>query len=361
MVRAPDVVVVGDGLIGLASALALADGGRAVTLVGAERPGQASYAAAGMLAPGVERAAAAVHAFALHARDRYPGYVAALHERTGIDVPLNRAGILELARDEDHAASLRAGLAPDARWLDAGDVAAMEPGLAPVIGAAFHPLDGSIDNRRLLSALRQAVAGHGRVTVVAGPAEEIRPRGSRPAVLLADGRSLEGDWLVLAAGAWTPLLRGLPRALPVEPVRGQMLAVADATLRHVIYGAGGYVVPRGEETLLGSTMERVGFDVHLSSDGLEHVHHVAAAICPALGRAPEVERWAGLRPITPDGLPILGPDPEHPRVVYACGHSRNGILLAAATGDVVAALVGGTAPPAELTPFAPARFDGARA
>jgi glycine oxidase len=357
MDRAPEVVVVGDGLIGLASALALADAGRQVALVGAERPGQASHAGAGMLAPSVERAAAAVHAFAVRARDRYPGYVAALHERTGLEVPLNREGIIELARDDDHAASLRAALTGGARWLDATDVAELEPALAPAVGAAFHPHDGAIDNRRLLAALRQAIAGHPSVAGVAGPAEALRVDGAHPAVGLSGGRWVEGEWLVLAAGAWTPLLRGLPRPLPVEPVRGQMLAVADAPLRHVVYGAGGYVVPRGGETVLGSTMERVGFDVHLTSDGLEHVHGVAAAICPALARAPEVERWAGLRPVTPDGLPILGPDPAQPRLVYACGHSRNGILLAAITGDAVAALVEGSAPPGDLAPFAVTRFE----
>ena len=357
--RAFDVLVVGDGLIGLASVLALADAGRDVALIGAQHPGQASYAAAGMLAPGVERAAAAVHAFAIRARDRYPAYVAELHERTGIEVPLNREGILELALDDDHAARLRAGLAPDVRWLDGGDVARLEPALARTVGAAYHADDGSIDNRRLLAALRRAVADHRRVSLMATPAEELDARSARPVVVLADGTRLEGDWLVLAAGAWTSLLRGLPRPLPVEPVRGQMLAVADTSLRHVIYGAGGYVVPRGAETLLGSTMERVGFDVHVTSDGLERVHAVAAALCPPLGRAPEMERWAGLRPVTPDGLPIIGSDPEHPQLVYACGHSRNGILLAAITGDTVAVLVGGGASSGELAPFAVTRFANA--
>ncbi|HEU4630751.1 MAG TPA: FAD-dependent oxidoreductase [Gemmatimonadaceae bacterium] len=356
MNRTPDVVVVGDGLIGLASALALADAGHAVALVGADRPGQASHAAAGMLAPGVERAAAAVHAFAVRARDRYPDYVAALHERTGVVVPLNREGIIELALDDDRAAALRAGLGADARWLEPDELARLEPALAPAAGAAFYPDDGAVDNRRLLDALRHAVARHPRLARTAAPAVDVTPHPARPGVTLADGSGLQPAWLVLAAGAWTPLLRGLPRPLPIEPVRGQMLAVADVPLRHVVYGAGGYTVPRGDQTLLGSTMERTGFDVHVTTDGLERVHEVAAAICPALARAPEVERWAGLRPVTPDGLPILGPDPEHPHLVYACGHSRNGILLAALTGDAVAALVGGSAPPGDLAPFAVTRF-----
>src|SRR5690606_25641798 len=121
-------------------------------------------------------------------------------------------------------------------------------------------------------------------------------------------------------------------------------------------GPGGYIVPRGGRTVVGSTMEPVAYDHETTPEGLARVLAVGTAICPALVGVPTVERWAGLRPVTPDLLPLIGADPEHPALLYACGHSRNGILLAPLTGACIAALVLGTAPPADLSPFDPARF-----
>jgi len=163
---------------------------------------------------------------------------------------------------------------------------------------------------------------------------------------------------VLAAGAWTPAVEGLPRALPVQPVRGQILSLAGSPLRHVTYGAGGYAVPRGDgRTLVGATMERVEFDASVTEAGLAQVRATAAAICPALADRRMLNGWAGLRPVTPDSLPILGRDPDFAALVYACGHSRNGVLLAPLTGAVVADMVQGRAPAHDVTPFRPDRFD----
>lgn len=356
---APDVIVVGDGLIGLACAVAAAEAGLRVRLVGAARGGQASHAAAGMLAPGVERAGGAAHALAVRARDRYPSYVAWLHERTGLAVPLDRGGILQLARDDAHAAALRSDLPDGARWLDTAALAALEPALAPAPGALLHPHDGSVDNRRLLAALGALADAHPRLARAGSPATAVSATDDEATVRTADGGAHVAARVVIAAGAWTPTLAGLPRALPVAPVRGQMLAVAAAPLGHVVYGGGGYAVPRGATTLVGSTMEHVAFDAGTTGDGLLRLRACAASIAPALGAAATAAHWAGLRPVTPDGLPIVGPDPEAAALVYACGHSRNGILLAPLTGDVVAALLTGVAPPASLAPYAVERFAAA--
>ena len=124
-----------------------------------------------------------------------------------------------------------------------------------------------------------------------------------------------------------------------------MLELAAAPLRHVVFGGGGYLVPRASgTTLVGSTMERVGFDTTITGEGRAHLLGVAVAASPSLGAAPVLRHWAGLRPLTPDLQPIVGRDPERPSLVYACGHSRNGILMAPLTGEVVASLLCGEAP-----------------
>jgi glycine oxidase len=172
-----------------------------------------------------------------------------------------------------------------------------------------------------------------------------------------DERRLSGGQLVLAAGAWAGQLAGLPRPLPVEPVRGQMMSVVSKALRHVVYGGEGYVVPRHDgRTLLGATMERVGFDPDFTEGGVAEVRRMGAAIVPALAEARMLNAWAGLRPMTPDGLPILDRDPEHPALLYACGHSRNGVLMAPLTGDCIADLVAGEKPRLDLRPFSVRRF-----
>jgi len=127
-------------------------------------------------------------------------------------------------------------------------------------------------------------------------------------------------------------------------------------LRHVAYGPRGYVVPRGDRTIGGSTMEHVGFNANTTSAGVKKVRAAAEEICPRLSAAGRTTAWAGLRPVTPDMLPIIGADPEHPSLLYACGHSRNGVLMAPLTGDIIADLVTGAPLSRDLSQFRPDRF-----
>lgn len=354
-----DVVVVGAGLVGLATTLALADRGVTVLLVNDTRRGEASPAAAGMLAPTVEpETAGPALDFALAARDRYPAYLAALRERTGVDVPLNRLGIVRLALDESEAASMRASLPEGARWLAPSEVAELEPALAPAAGAAFHPDDGAVNNLVLMRALKHALGHHGRVQVIGDAVTRLSfDAGGGVRASTRDERTLVAPHLVLATGAWAGAMDGLPRPIPVEPVRGQMMSVVSRALRHVVYGGHGYVVPRADgRTLVGATVERVGFDPAFTEAGVAALRAMGGAIAPALGEARMLNAWAGLRPMTPDGLPVIGPDPAQPALVYACGHSRNGVLMAPLTGDVVADLVTGTSARLDLHAFSVARF-----
>ncbi len=354
-----DVLVVGGGLIGLACATEVARAGLRVRVISARHAGAASAASAGILAPSVGHSSAAARALAIRARDLYPDYVRSLAERTGVDVPLDRAGVLEVALDDADAHALQASLDAQAEWIDDRELRRLEPALAPAAGAAFHPDDGAVDARALLEAVRVDAERESRVSLADGRVVRVRPERRSITVELENADRAEAAWVIIAAGAWAGGLAGLPRPLPVTPTRGQMLAFESAGLAHVAMGPHGYLVPRGNRTLAGSTMEDVGFDGGTTAEGATILRDAAVGLSPALaGRAP-LEHWAGLRPMTPDLLPIVGPDPDYVGLVYACGHSKNGVLLAPLTAQVVAGLLGGE-PAVDVAPYTPARFGPSR-
>lgn len=357
-----DVLVVGDGLIGLACARASAARGLATCLVGRRRPGLASAAAAGFLAPTIDPAKGAALHFMLAGRARYRSFVEELRAVTGHDVPFALDGILRLPASEREAATMASAVDADSRWLTTADVAALEPALHAPLGARFHADDGMVDNQRLLRVLDEAVA-LGSIPRIEADVRRVEMTGSLATADLDDGRRLRCRHLVLAGGAWQPLVQGLPRPLPVLPLRGQMMSLAAAPVTRPVFGFGGYVIPRlaDRQVMVGSTSEAVGFTLGTTDAALAGFRDVAARLVPSLARADEVRTWSGLRPMTFDGLPIIGPDPDYPAILYACGHSRNGILLAPITGDVIAALASGEAPAHDLSPFSIARFPGAMA
>jgi glycine oxidase len=166
-----------------------------------------------------------------------------------------------------------------------------------------------------------------------------------------------GD-VVLAAGAWSGLVEGLPRSIPVRPVRGQMAALpwpADIP-RAIVYHKDCYLLARAGEAIIGSTMEDVGFHPEVTSAGLARIFTATMALCPGLVRAKVRRSWAGLRPMTPDGLPIIGGDPLVEGLWYATGHGRNGILLAGITGVLLRQLLDHQPPCVALQPFDVTRF-----
>jgi glycine oxidase len=362
-----DTLIVGGGLVGLACAAALArDGVTAIVLDDARR-GSASPAAAGMLAPGVDRADAAGHAFATAARAGYPGYLDWLQGGTGIRVPLNTNGILQVALTPAGVRGLRRVMPASASWLTGPDLAGIEPILAHALGAVLHPLDGAVDNVILLEALRAYCSASALLRMVHGTARSLSVSRDGVSVHATDGSRWAARRVVLAAGAWGSAISGLPRTLPVAPARGQMIAFPRVRLDHVIFGPRGYIIPRefGEpsdraradgETLVGATTEHVGFDSATTTDGATRLRIVASEILPSIRDVRPHRHWSGLRPMTPDLLPIIGSDPSSDALIYACGHSRNGVLMAPLTGDCVSALVRGVPAPADLSPFSIARF-----
>jgi glycine oxidase len=347
-----DVLVVGGGVAGLAVAWESAGLGISVSVLDRGRLGAgATHAAAGMLSPLDE-----VHRgedflrFAVRALRAYPEWVAELESESGLSSELRPGGSLTVAPSESDVGSLGSlvrfaaehGLS--AEWIEPADLPAVAPALAKgLLGGLLLPDDQRVDNRALAGVLveacrRRGVSLHPETPVRAVVVEGGRARG----VVLDDGRTVGGGAVVIAAGAWAGKLGGLPRSLPVRPVRGQMLAVRPSAplSSRVLASPEVYLVPREDGRLLiGATVEAVGFTEANTVQGTVDLLGAALALVPSLAPAPIVEVWSGLRPGTEDGLPILGADPTAEGLYYATGHFRSGILLAPVTGRVIRELL----------------------
>ena len=369
MVRAmrTDVVVVGAGVQGSSVAPRLAQAGRSVVVLERAVPGaEASSAAGGILSPGVEAVEPGpFYALCRASLARYPGFAAEVERLSGMSVSLRALGTLEVALDDDHAKILAAraekllkhGLPVEV--LDDAGVRRLEPALsAEARGALFFPDEASLDPRLLARAVYVAASRAG-ARFVTGQVRRIVTEGGRAVGVEHESGRIEAGAVVLAAGSWSLQVEGhgLP-AGAVRPVRGQ-IAVLDTRpplLSRVVFSGHGYVVPRPDGRILcGSTMEEVGFEKAVTAGGLRHVLDVAIGVAPALERAPVVETWSNFRPASPDGEPILGSGTV-PGLLYATGHTRNGILLAPITADALAAAVLGQPAPVDLAPFSPARL-----
>jgi glycine oxidase len=358
--------VVGGGAIGAACARELALAGRKVVLLepGTEM-GQAWRAAAGMLAPHIEAGGAdPLLEFGVAARDHFGPLAAALQETTGIDVGLWHEGIVRIATGEAEALALKAKVewqrnhGYSTEWLDDRELRRRWPWVGPAVGALWAPHDGSVDPSRLIPALLVDAKRLG-ARVVQDRATGIRVENGRVTGAVGERDRYSAPDVIIAAGAWSSLIQDLPRVLPVEPVRGQMAAVAWPTgiSRAIVYHNDVYLLSRDGEAIVGSTMEAVGFRPEVTSEGLSRLFAAAISLSPALVRAKIRRSWAGLRPITPDSLPIIGREPKVPGLWYATGHGRNGILLAGLTGVILARLIAGEQPPFSIRMYAPERFE----
>ncbi len=322
-----DVVVVGGGIIGLAIAHELRHRGAKVRILEQGRCGQqASWAAAGMLAPEAEGLTGTLRELGLRSRALYPRWIADIQQRTGLACGYWCCGIL---------CPTEAVLDGDPTWLNRESLDRQQPGLGPnIVGARWLPQDGQVDNRRLIQALRLAVHLAG-VEVFEGVGGYQWRGGSTLEAITTSHGDVTADHYVLAAGAWT---RSLLPALPVTPRKGQMLSVFDArrSLQRVLFGQGTYLVPREDGTIvIGATVEDVGFTPDTTAAGIHALLAGAIALYPAIATMPIRETWWGYRPYAPGEALFLGPGP-YTNLTLATGHYRNGILLAPVTAAIVA-------------------------
>jgi glycine oxidase len=375
--KRPRIAIIGAGVVGLGIAWRLA--GRAdVLLFDRGKAGAgASHAAAGMLAACCEAEPGEEDLVALgrESQARWPSFAEELREASGIDVELRDEGTLILALTADDQAELAQQLQFQQRlglpleWLSASATRAHEPHLAgKLAGAVFSPQDHQVDNRKLVAGLRIAAEAAGAEIHEQRPVKEIAVvAGRAEGVVLEDGTHVAADRVVLAAGAWSRGIAGLPqdRRPPVRPVKGQILTLrmnaAAPILSHVLWAPGAYMVPRRDGRLiLGATVEEKGFDETITAGGMLTLLEAAWRAIPAIEELPVEEILVGHRPGSRDDAPILGRGPLE-NLFYATGHYRNGILLAPVTAGAMARLIlDDTLEPA-LKPFGLERFLPARA
>lgn len=350
----------------------LAQAGAAVTAFDRGTAGrEASWAAAGMLAAGVEAEPGEEVLYALNRRSQalWPGFAAELAQASGVDVGLREEGTLWVALTRDDAAQLRfhfdfqRKLGVTLEWLSGAEARRREPHLNPGAPAAIlSPFDHQVDNRRLVEALTLAFVRAGGVLREHAPVTGLDVEAGRVRGIRVGEERVGADLVVLAAGAWSPAIEGLPVALcpPVRPVKGQMLALgmdpAQPLLHHVIWSPRAYLVPRRDGRLIvGATTEERGFDPRLTAGGMLALLEGAWRAVPGIEELEIVESWTGFRPGSRDDAPILG-ESGIEGLMFATGHHRNGILLTPATAEAVSrTILTGETDPA-LAAFSLARF-----
>jgi glycine oxidase len=358
-VKTWDVIVVGGGIIGLSLSIALRKRGLRTLVVERGEPGrEASYAAAGMLADCILETPAALQVLATASAQMYPEFVHELQDESGMNVDLRDEGTLFFSRPE---------LVFEQREFCAqhplpAPLAELEPALVELKVPAFNlPVvylkERSVDPRALVAAALKA-AKHRGVDISSGTTvNDVLLSDGRAAGVSTDRTHYGAACVVNCAGAWAGSFSSY--RFPTRPVKGQILAVACArhdVVRHVIRTPEVYLVPRSDgRILIGSTLEEAGFDKRTDTSTIQRMHQAAIRLVPALAQARVLEAWAGLRPGTPDDLPILGAT-STPGYFVAAGHFRDGILLTPVTAHVMAQVITGLNPDYDISSFSPARF-----
>ncbi|AZD24580.1 glycine oxidase ThiO [Pseudomonas chlororaphis subsp. aurantiaca] len=362
MAKQQQVVIVGGGVIGLLTAFNLASAGQQVVLLERSNVGQeSSWAGGGIVSPLYPwRYSPAVTALAHWSQDFYPQLAERLFATTGVDPEVHTTGLYWL--DLDDEAEALAWARREQRPLSAVDISVAHDAV-PVLGGGFsraiYMADvANVRNPRLVKSLKAALSALPAVTIhehceVSGFIRE----GERVLGVQTSLGEIRGDQVVLAAGAWSgELLKSLDLALPVEPVKGQMILYKCASdfLSCMVLAKGRYAIPRRDgHILIGSTLEHEGFDKTPTLSALESLKASAIELIPALAQAEVVGHWAGLRPGSPEGIPYIGPVPGLEGLWLNCGHYRNGLVLAPASCQLFTDLMLGREPIIDPAPYAP--------
>jgi glycine oxidase ThiO len=330
-----EIIVIGGGVIGLATAIELRLLGAEVTVLSKDFKAAAGHAAAGMLAPQAERISiGSMLDLCLASRDLYSEWVGKIESISGIDAGYWQCGILAPHYDP---------IEPDEDWLDRSTIHQHQSGLGEaVVGGYWYPADGQVDNRALMQSLWSASQALGVKLLDRVEVTNIERSSGRVTHLETSQGKLSAQHYILATGAWSQQL--LP--IPVVPRKGQLLSVlvpidlrANLPLQQVLFGDNVYIVPRQDgKIIVGATSEDVGFASHNTLQGVKQLMTNAMRLFPPLQDFPLHETWWGFRPATPDELPILGTSAAA-NLTLATGHYRNGILLTPITAKLIADLV----------------------
>jgi glycine oxidase len=367
-----DAVIAGGGLIGGAIAFELARAGLRVGLFDRQEPGrEASWAGAGILSPAPESSAMIpLVPLAKASMAFYPEFVQAVEEISGQAAGYRPKGTLQAlftgdAREElSTIVALHHGLGLKAEALSAQDARALEPSLSEEIEAAvLRPAEASVDNRALTSAILRAAEQSGVEIFAGSEVRAIWRDAGRCAGLHLKNEKVEAKWTVIAAGCFSAKIEGVARYAPVRPAKGQMasLRADDLKIERVLWSEKIYLVPRNDGRILaGATVEYTGFEKSLTAGSIEKVLAAAIELAPGLAPARIEETWAGLRPDSPDHLPILGPA-ELDGLLIATGHFRNGILLTPITARLMREWVTEQRVSVDWERFSPMRFLSASA
>lgn len=356
-----DVVIVGAGIIGMLTARELLAAGKSVTLLERGQPArESSWAGGGILSPLYPwRYPDSVSELARWSQRAYPGLCAALHQETGIDPELEVSGLL-MGELDDIAEAGRWAERYDVKLEPVGHDRAME--LEPQLGVDLHdaawlPTVGQVRNPRMMHALRASLELQGAriqsdCPVLGWATDQGRVRAARTPT-----GEIEADVFVVASGAWTAgLLETTGLGLPIQPVRGQMLLFRGppGLVHPITLYKGRYVIPRRDgRVLFGSTLEYTGFEKRTTQEARDDLCQSAFELIPALADLPVEHHWAGLRPGSPGGVPVIGPHPELSNLYICAGHFRNGVVLGPGSARLLADQLIGRQPEIDVEPYLP--------
>lgn len=347
-----DAVIIGGGVIGLSIAFELTKAGIRVLVIERSEPGrEASHAAAGMLAHCDPHTTEPLRSLAIASAKLYPEYAHELEEESGVSVDYRAFGTLAFFGGTESAI--------EGRKLSPEEVSKLEPKLATSTAGYFLP-EASVDPRALVSALSKTLHRRRVEIAIGAPAIAVELHAGKVEAVRTEKTRYPTKIAINCAGAWAS--RIVPVPLRTRPVKGQMLSLVRLShgehfpLKHVVRTPDCYLVPRTDgRIVVGSTLEEAGYDKRVDVDVIQELHQRAAILLPELGEGRMLEAWAGLRPGTPDGLPLLG-ETSIGGYLAATGHFRDGILLAPITARLICQLAMGETLHTSLLPFAPERF-----
>jgi glycine oxidase len=357
-VRTSDFIIIGGGIIGLSLALNLRRHNHSVLLIDRTEPGrEASWAAGGIIASCDPRTPPELQELASTSAALYPEFVHELQDESQLTIDYRRNGTIAFLNADDIP------FGDSIRILDAQTLAQLEPRLSFAPNCWLMP-EAAVDPRTLLSALIKACKHRGVDFATGHPVLAVELSDSRVSGVRTENSRYATSTVVNCTGAWASQID--PLHFPTRPIKGHMVSIIfpqqtpsamhESLVRHVIHGNGVYIVPRSSgQLVIGSTVEDVGFDKQVNPETIQALVQSAANLVPEIGEGRIHENWTGLRPGTPDKLPILGPT-TIPGYFVATGHYRDGIMLAPITAQLMASVILGSQCAYDLSPFSPARF-----